>query len=320
MIIVGDVGGTNVRFGQAVRDADGKVHVEKIGTMPGDDFPSFEAALAAYVEQYSGEAVEGALFALAGPNKQDCIKLTNRDWHVSSAKIAKQLGVPRVKLVNDYAAMARAIPELPDTSFFNLHDGIQSDGPILVAGPGTGLGVATLMKIGEKRWHVLTGEGGHAAYAPSTPREWALAENLRARFGYVSKELVVAGIGYEHVYRALREIDGLSVSPIGPAELIEMAHAGDDWAEGFCRMRVRALYDALGDAALLNGTTGGVAITGGVALRLKEWLTDKSALSRFFERGPESGYMRDIPIRLLTNSTGALIGAAALYFDAEEQI
>ena len=97
------------------------------------------------------------------------------------------------------------------------------------------------------------------------------------------------------------------------------AKSGDKLARDICEIRAGATLDALGDAALINGTRGGVVITGGVAERLVDWLSAPEALARFFERGPMSHYMEPIPIRLLQDGAAALIGAAALHFDEDAE-
>jgi len=215
--------------------------------------------------------------------------------------------------------MARSIPELGDESFRLLHHGRTPDerSPILVAGPGTGLGMATLLPEGERGWRVMTGEGGHAAFAPRSEREWELTKRLQQRHGYVSKELVLSGSGLNAVHEALCEIDGVEWELTPPAEIMSRAHQGDRLSRDICEIRAGATLDALGDAALINGTRGGVVITGGVAERLVDWLSTPTAMSRFFERGPMSHYMEPIPIRLLMQGDAALIGAAALHFDED---
>lgn len=320
-VLVGDIGGTNVRFGRAHLNGSGHPKVEDIEILPGDDFNTFDDALEAYLDQLGQKRPDQALFAFAGPVKDGNVQLTNRDWRVNSGKLANKTGLERVRLVNDYAAMARSIPELGPESFRVLHEGRmpQERAPILVAGPGTGLGMATLLPVGERRWRVMTGEGGHAAFAPRSDREWELTKRLQQSHGYVSKELVLSGSGLDAVHEALCDIDGVEWEPTPPAEIMRRAHAGDRISRDICEIRAGATLDALGDAALINGTRGGVVITGGVAERLVDWLAASKALSRFFDRGPMSHYMEPIPLRLLMQGDAALIGAAALHFDEESQ-
>ncbi len=207
-VLVGDIGGTNVRFACARRGSAGPPELDDIRVMPGDDFPDFSAALSQYVEETGEARPRRALFAIAGPISANSVQMTNRDWHIDAEVLASDLGFEQVRLVNDYAAMARAIPELPGGEFRVLNMGCDPDerAPILVAGPGTGLGMATLLPRGAQGWQVLTGEGGHVAFAPQTPREWALAQHLRQSHGFVPNELVLSGSGLDAVHRALCEI------------------------------------------------------------------------------------------------------------------
>lgn len=318
-VLVGDIGGTHVRFGRARLGFAGHPEVGDIAVMPGNRFQTFDDALNMYLGQLGHLRPHEALFAFAGPVQDGIVHLTNRDWIVDSHDLAKQTGLERIRLVNDYAAMARSIPELGDDSFRLLHEG-RGPGersPILVAGPGTGLGMATLLPEGERGWRVITGEGGHAAFAPRSEREWDLSKRLKAKQGYVSKELVLSGSGLNAVHQALCDIDGVEWNPTSPAEILRRAGVGDALCRDICEIRAGVTLDALGDAALINGTRGGVVITGGVAERLVDWLTQPKALSRFFDRGLMSEYMKPIPIRLLMESEAALIGAAALHFDED---
>lgn len=316
-VLVGDIGGTNVRFGHARLGASGRPELEEISVLPGDRFCCFDDALQTYLAENEAARQSPALFAFAGPVSNGVVRLTNRDWTIDRRKLAAKTGLSEVKLVNDYAAMARAVPELDPGSFRVLHSGnlSRTRAPMLVAGPGTGLGMATLVPTGRESWHVITGEGGHSAFAPRTDREWALYQQLLKKHDYVSKELVLSGSGFDSVHRALCEIDGVEWIQTSPAEILERADDGDPIAQDICQIRASATLDALGNAALINGAQGGVVITGGVAEHLVDWLLRPSVLARFFQRGPMSDYMTPIPIRLLLRGEAALIGAAALHFD-----
>ena len=318
-VLVGDIGGTNVRFACAHRGPSGRSRIEHISMLPGDDFDSFDEALIAYLDQLGSERPDEALFAFAGPVQNGMVEMTNRDWLIDSHKLATKTGLNRIRLVNDYAAMSRGVAELSGEHFRVLHEGrvLEETAPILVAGPGTGLGMATLLRSKTGHWRVLTGQGGHAMFAPQTDREWALKTQLQKTYGYVSNELVLSGAGLDAVHKALCELDGLAWAQTPPAVIMQNAHDGDTISREICEIRSNATMGALGDAALVNGTQGGVVITGGVAKRLENWLAAPSALSRFFERGPMTEFMEPIPIRLLMTGEAALIGAASLHFDEE---
>lgn len=320
-VLVGDIGGTNVRFARARLGFAGHPEVSDISIMAGDAFPDFNAALSAYLSDLGNHRPMHALFAFAGPVSDGVVRLTNRDWTIDRRQVERKLGFERVRLVNDYAAMARSIPELPDSCFRVLNEGVVPDErrPILVAGPGTGLGVATLVPHAAHDWRVLTGEGGHTAFAPRTAREWALVEKLQQRHGYVSNELVLSGMGLNEVHQVLCELDGVAWTETSPAQIMANAVAGDRISRDICEIRAAGTLGALGDFALVNGTLGGVVITGGVAERMADWFSAPEALARFFERGPQSRFMEPIPLRILLSGKAALIGAAALFFDEESE-
>lgn len=316
-IIVGDVGGTNVRFAQADENQRSSSNGLDYWTSENDNFSSFEDALENYIETKQISQIEHGLFALAGPIKNDSVDLTNRNWTVSAKNLVKRFGFKSVRLVNDYAAMARSIPELPDSAFRKIHQGETPNErlPVLVAGPGTGLGIATLLPAVSKRWKVITGEGGHSAFAASTEKEWELAKILRKKFGYVSRELVLSGASLNDVHSAICEIHGVEYQEMAPTEIMDRAKKSDPVCLDVCETRAGALLETLGDLVLINGTLGGVVITGGVAERLVDFLRKKELLKRFFSRGVMSSYLESINIKLLKFPEAPLYGAIALYDD-----
>lgn len=313
-VLVGDVGGTNVRFA-CVRPADGSYAISEFQKLRGDDFDGFDAALQTFLER-SGLDVAGrrAVFALAGPVRDGVVKLTNRDWTVNAAALEGRFGLSSVRLVNDFKAMGRAVPELGPDAFVPVKPGT-ADGsaPIIVAGPGTGFGVATLLpSSGSGGWRVLSGEGGFMAYAPQTDLEFELARLLRDEQGYVHTEAVCAGIGLESVHRALCRIFERDFEAMPPGEMLTRAAGGDEMFLELCRIRARGTLRAIGDLVLANGALGGVAIAGGVSQRLIDYLREPDAIDAFTRRGRNSAYMEPVPIRLLSDGRAPLIGCAAL--------
>ena len=316
-IIVGDVGGTNVRFAVVEGSDRGSGELPKFRSHENDSFSSFEEALEKYFRSENVDRPDHGLFALAGPIKNNAVHLTNRKWTVSADTLVEKFGFKSVRLVNDYAAMARSIPELPDSAFKPIHEGETPSErlPVLVAGPGTGLGIATLLPAVSKRWKVITGEGGHSAFAASSDKEWELAKVLRRKFGYVSRELVLSGSSLDEVHKAICKIHGVEYEQMEPAEIMERARNNDHVCSDVCEIRAGALLETLGDIVLINGTLGGVVITGGVAERLFDFLKDKDLLERFFSRGKMSPYLEPVNIKLLQYSKAPLFGAIALYDD-----
>ena len=328
-VLVGDVGGTSCRFALARRE-NGRIVLESVkkysekkneqGKVDTPLFPNFDNALADYVSAYSVQTPGmRALFALAGPPEEDgSVLMTNRPFwpRIVPSALEERFGLSQVKLVNDFAAMARAIPEMEDGDFVNVLDGTPRPGaPIIVTGPGTGFGIASLVALDGGGWHPVTGQGGHAAYAAHTVREAELAEALSAEYGYVSTEMVVSGIWLKPVFDILSDFHGMPRRALSAAEILEGADAGDPVCVETCLLRARGIMGAAGDVVLINGGQGGVVLTGGVAERMPAWLRHPEAASRFRKRGTESPFVADVPVRVLMNHEAPLVGAATLALD-----
>jgi len=314
-ILVGDAGGTNVRFALA-RFAGAAVALSEVWKRPGKDFETFEAALEAYLSQVN-PGFDGASFGFAGVTGGPRVELLNRGWTVDINAVQQRLGVDRLVVVNDFFAMARSAPELGAAQLHPISRG-ESDptGSLAVGGPGTGFGVGILRRA-EPGWIVIGGEGGHQAYTPETELEWKLAEKLRKQHGYVSNEMVAGGIGFENTRDALFEIMGVKGKPLTQPEVIDAANAGDPVALEFCRLRARAVMTAMGNTALLSNASGGVFIAGGVAQRLEPWLTERASLERFYKRGARAELMKPIPLNLIVSDEAPLIGSAHLWRDEQ---
>lgn len=314
-ILVGDAGGTNVRFALA-RFEGGRVALSKIWKRPGKDHESFEAALDAWLKETKAE-FSGASFGFAGVTGGDTVELLNRGWTVDLSAVKQRLGVDELVVVNDFIAMARSAPELAGDQVQKISPGkVDPRGNAAVGGPGTGFGVG-LLRWSEKGWVVIGGEGGHQAFTPETDIEWKLAEKLRKQLGYVSNEIVTAGMGFNDTRDALFDVMGLKPKPLTQAEVIDAANAGDPIALEFCRLRARTVMTAMGNMALLANATGGVFIAGGVAQRLTLWLKERAALDRFYVRWPRTELMKPIPVSLIASEAAPLIGSAHLWRDQQ---
>ncbi len=310
-VLVGDVGGTNARF--ALADwAEGRLVLSRVELHAGEAFATFEDAVGHYLDA-TGLKPAGACIAVAGPVRDGAAHLTNRDWRVSEAVLRDRFGIAAPLVINDFLAMARSVPEMGPESFEEVYDGEAVAGaPLIVAGPGTGFGVSTLVPS-PKGWTVLAGEGGHIAYAPRTALERELAAVLARDHGYVSNELVASGSGLDEVHAALSEIRGVPCAKMTAAEMQAKADAGDGFFAELAQVRALAVMGAVGDLALANGALGGVVLAGGVSERLAAYFRLPAMRERFVARGPMSDYLARCPVRLLRNPEAPLIGAAAHY-------
>ncbi len=313
-ILVGDIGGTNARFALAAETAKG-TELSQVQKFKGDEFARFSEALDAYLSRLEFRP-EFASLAIAGPVKNGSVALTNRDWAFSETELAAKFGFTKVALINDFTAMARSVPIMAPSDFKTLHKGISTDtsDPIVVAGPGTGFGMAIVVPL-NSGIQVIPGEGGHQAFSPQTAQECELMRILQRRHAFVSLELVSSGSGMDAVHEALCERHGISYEKTEPHIIRERAHAGDKVCLELCQIRAAAVMGAMGDIALACGAKGGVVLAGGVSVRIAEFLAQPEALYRFFNRGARSDYMKDIPISILNNDLAPLYGAAANYWD-----
>ncbi len=317
VILLGDAGGTHVRFALAhvSRDGDGVV----IGLSPiwkrrGADYATFNAALDDYLRE-ARRRPAGAAFGFAGAVRDGRVDLLNRNWSADSRELAAKLDVESVIMVNDFFAMARAAPELSAGDLLTLSSGeADPEGAIAVGGPGTGFGIGVLRRVRDG-WVVVAGEGGHQTYSPQTDLEWRVAEGLRARGVYVSNEVVAAGIGFDATRDALAEAMGLAPSLLSQADVMDAAGKGDAFALEFCRLRARAVMTVMGNLALSSNAAGGVFLAGGVTQRLVPWLSEADVRARFYKRGPRTELLSRFPIRLITSEAAPLIGATHLWLD-----
>jgi glucokinase len=310
MILVGDIGGTNARFGLASKQRNNQYLIREFSKVSADKFPSLDEAINDYLNGL-GTHPDHAVLAVAGPVSNGRVSFTNRDWSISQSDLQDRCAIKSVEFINDFTAMARSVPEMSADSFIDIHPGNAVAGaPVLVAGPGTGFGTATLLPIGDS-WRVLPGEGGHMAYAPQSDEELEVFKILRDLHGYISVELVCAGKGLEKLHQAVCIRHKTDYVPSPAYAILERAEQGDAICAEVCRIRTNTLMVAIASGALLSGAKGGIVLAGGVAKRLVDYISNPQSLERFFACWPESDFLKNIPIRLLTNPTAPLVGAAA---------
>lgn len=315
-ILVADIGGTNVRFGLGTSPDK---PVEKILKYQIAGYPNPETAVRKYFDDLglSEKDIAGikrACFCAAGPVEDDVVSLTNGSWVIDKDHIAKSFDLD-FRLINDFSGMANAIPYLPESDLLKLGGGEPEPmSPKAIFGPGTGLGVSGAVPDRAGGWIVLSGEGGHVAFAPRRPLEDNILNILRRRIpgGRVSAERILSGAGLEMLYEALAEIEQIAMLPKSAKEIVETGLADEESLE---RQTISLFCGLLGkfggDLALTLGARGGVYVAGGVAQALRDYLPQSVFRARFEDKGRMQKFNADIPTYLLIGETPALTGCVA---------
>jgi len=326
LVIVGDIGGTNGRLAIAsVRHGhEALPKISHMRTYQSTKFAGLTPMLKAFLNDVKSDIADiggiddisdlgdiPARLAIAGPTTADKGWLTNLGWAVDAPQIAQDLGLGRVKFLNDFAALAYAAAVLEGPQVMDVKKGsAHKDGPISIMGPGTGFGVALLVR-NDNSWTVIPTEGGHMAFSPVTKLEEDLCTHLRREHGHVSVETLICGKGLARIHRFLVEYAGSGDKDMQPAEISAAAHDGTiPSCVRAVQLFLSILGSVAGDIALVHGATGGVYFGGGILPKIANQLDNSDIADRFIAKGAMEDYLSQIPIKLITSHNAALIGAA----------
>jgi glucokinase len=311
--LLADIGGTNARFALQQAGAQGFADIEVLAC---GDYPTIDEAVRAYLGRAGarGLAVDGlrhAAIAIANPVEGDQVSMTNHCWSFSIAALKAGLKLETLLVVNDFAALAMALPHLKAEQRERIGGGVEQAGKAIgLIGPGTGLGVSGVIPCGE-RWIPLAGEGGHVSFAPVTKQEMKILEALWEEYGHVSAERLLSGLGLELIHRALAG-ERLSAPEITGRALDGGSIACRETVGTFCAV----LGSVAGNVALTLGASGGVYIGGGIVPRLGRLFHESRFRERFEGKGRLASYLARIPTWVITEEYPALRGVAAMLDDA----
>jgi glucokinase len=313
-IVVVDIGGTNARF--AIAEFNGSVArlsaVRRFGTA---EFSNLGAAWQSFARELGGDIPKAASIAVAGGLGGDTVKLANSPWIIRPRGLHEELGIEQLTLVNDFGAMAHAIDNLADEDLEVIagpSGGRPHDGVISVVGPGTGLGVAMVLRR-DGQHHVIETEGGHIDFAPLDAIEEKILDRLRGRHLRVSVERIVSGPGLANIYEALAAIEGAPAQMRDDATLWADAIDGSDQLASNALDRLCMSFGSVaGDIALAQGASA-VVITGQLSRRIADRLRSGSFIDRFCSKGRYRSRMEAMPILLCRHPEPGLLGAAAAF-------
>lgn len=305
-VLIADIGGTNARLAIA---EPGATELAPGGLMTAG-IASTEDAIAMFLESQgvAPESLDGAVLSGAGPLRDDgTLHLTNGTWVVDPEALKARFGFPFVRVLNDVAAAAHAVPALAPSDLEQIGGTPDMGDMRALLAVGTGLGIASILSAGGHT-HVIPGEGGHVSLAPENDREIAVVFQLLRQFGHVSWERVLSGPGLETLYATLTDLDGTGAPPLSPVDIASAARRGEPQAKECIALFTGWLGAVAGDTALLTGARGGVYLGGGILPRWGE-LFDRALFRRRFEaKGRFDDYLEDIPAYLISRQDLGLLG------------
>lgn len=322
-ILAGDIGGTHTRLVYVQDDAAPCIRHAK--TYPGGEYPDLIDVIEDFLSEYAiQKPFDAACFAIAGPIQDDGVAVTNLPWFIRTNDLQAALQTAQVTLINDFLAIAYAIPALTEKDLLSLQEGeVARAGDKLnaaVIGAGTGLGAAHLVWQGD-HYQAFSSEAGHAGFAPETAIQEQLLSWLHQQHTHVSVEMLLSGRGIGRLYAFFRDVLGLpesgtiraALQGTDPAQVIsEHALAGDD---ALCRRTLDCfieIYGAVaGDLALHYYPVNAVYLAGGIAPKIKDLLASNAFTEAFSNKGPMRENLQKLPVKLVLNDTPGLDGAIA---------
>ena len=245
----------------------------------------------------------------------------NHSWSFSVAETRKSIGLKHLKVINDYTALALAIPHFNHDQYLQIGGGQAVPGHAMaVLGPGTGLGMSGAIPVGD-HWVPLESEGGHVTYGPINDRALQIVSIMREKLEHVSYESLVSGPGVTMTYDILCRIERGQSCKLKPGEVADLAIRDE------CPIAVEALSifcgalgNVAGNLALTLGARGGVFIGGGIVLKILDFFAESGFRERFEQHGRLTPYLSNIPTYVINTDYPAFSGAVVSLGQTYENI
>jgi glucokinase len=308
-VLLGDIGGTHARFALA---SGHNAPITQLMVLPTGQFPDLGTAVTAYLHQIGQPSLSRACIAIANPILGDVVEMTNNHWQFSIEATRQFLHLEGLLMLNDWEAMAMALPALDGKHLEKIGRGAPDpDAPKGLIGPGTGLGVSSLVRSHRGDWVPIAGEGGHVGLSPTCEREADILRILWRTFPHVSAERVISGMGLENLYQAICILNGTVAEPLVASQVTQRAMDASDAAceesvDRFCRL----LGNTAANLALTLGARGGIYMGGGVISHLGDRFAKSGFRAAFEAKGRFENYMSNIPTYVIRAKQPALIGCA----------
>ena len=312
-LLVGDIGGTNARFGW-VRHAGAPL--SDVASVLCAEYPRPEDAARSYLDRYQADVRPScAAIAIAGAVSRGPIKVTNSHWILERDAFARHIGSGAIDIFNDFEAIALVLPHLTPSDYRLVGAALPNLGhPMGVIGPGTGLGVGGMVPVQGARggWQSWCGEGGHVTLAAATDYQHQVLLAARMVHPHVSAERLVSGMGLPTLRDAVAEVEGLAIERTMGAE--EICTLGAARTDRLCERTMEAFCSFLGciagNLALTLGARGGLFIAGGIVPRLGDFFAQSAFREHFEAKGRYEDYLRAISTPVITAANPGLQGLA----------
>lgn len=305
MILLGDVGGTNLRF--ALADAGG-LRPETVMRHTGRDHSGLEDLLGSYLQRQGAPHLDAVCRAFAGPVAGDVARLTNRGWSVSRGALMRLTGAERVVMINDLTALGLVVPGLAGDAVAPLHDGAagvgadESNRQTLVVNAGTGFDTCPLIRLPDGRAACLEAEEGHASLPFSMVRMLTTRTGARCAVP-PSVEALFSGRGLVQ-FHAARTGD-MRTAP----EITAAAAAGDAAARDSMGHYARLFGLMCRELANRHLPRGGIYLADGVGRAAAAHAADFTA--GFLQDPPGRVISRPVPLWVIRDDLAGLYGCLA---------
>ena len=323
-LLVADIGGTNARFGYQKNKG---ANIEKVEFLNCADFDNIDHAANHYISK-NNLSVENLSLSVAGPCGDNFIKFTNNHWSFYKKDLLSKTNCNTLLAINDFAAQGLGFTTLfkARTNFLDKHildrhnlyllkkGRILEEGNVLITGPGTGLGVGTLVFI-DNIPLPIQGEGGNVHFSPASLEEMKLLEWLSKKIDYVSTEEVLSGRGLVNIYNYLcfkinKAADMSTADQIGLA-----AKEGNKLARNAARLLFEIFATSIANNILVTGSQKCVIICGGISSKLSDVFNDSKFYERLSNKGKYKNYVSDVPILLSFEDNNGLRGSAEAFYN-----
>ncbi len=302
--LVADIGGTNTRVALAEGASVRRASVQRFKNA---DHDGIAHVIARYLAEIAVDAAEidGVCVAMAGPVHDGVGTLTNLDWRIDKAELARALSAEKVAVLNDLQAQGHAIGHIAaeDLQVILPQPAVPDTAAKLVIGLGTGFNACPVFDTAAGRF-VPPSEAGHVSLPTAITALHPLLDQISDTGGYPSVEEVLSGRGVSHLHRALHG------ETVDPADILTRIAAGEVLAEATGRLFVQVMGEVAGNLALSHLPFGGIYLVGGVTRAFTPYLDRFGFVKAFRGKGRFSGFMEQFGVSVVSDDYAALTGCA----------